>query len=67
VDDAGSARGDKIALGAGTLSPEEFADCPRMCCHSRIEAVSEALLVRGLITRKSEAEEALDELSIAIA
>jgi hypothetical protein len=38
-----------------------------MCCHSRIEAVSEALLVRGLITRKSEAEEALDELSIAMA
>ena len=67
VDDAESARGDKIARGAGTLSPEEFADCPRTCCHSRIEAVSDALLVRGLITKKSEAEDALDEVSIAIA
>jgi hypothetical protein len=38
-----------------------------MCCHSRIEEVSEALLVRGLITRNSEVEEALEELSNAIA
>ena len=60
-------RGDKIALDAGTLSPVEFTDCPRMCCHSRIEEVSEALLALGLITRKSEAEDALEELSIAIA
>ena len=67
MDDADSARGDKITLGAGTLSPEEFAHCPRMCCHSRIEAVSEALLARGLIAKKSEAEEVLEELSNAIA
>ena len=61
------ARGDKIALDAGTLSPVEFTDCHRMCCHSRMEEVSEALLARGLITRKSEAEEALEELSSAMA
>jgi hypothetical protein len=38
-----------------------------MCCHSRNEEVSEALLARGLMTRNSEVEEALEELSSAMA